>query len=38
MYLRYKLFTVNCVECKEVRVWFWQRRCSFCDIDEGAVK
>ena len=33
-----KLFSIPCRECGEVRVWFWQRRCSFCDPNEGEVK
>jgi len=32
-----KLFSVRCCECSEVHVWFWQRRCSFCDAGEGEV-
>jgi hypothetical protein len=35
MKLLRKLFTQPCCECKEVRVWFWLRRCSFCDKGEG---
>lgn len=30
-----ELFCTTCRECGEVRVWFWQRRCSFCDSGEG---
>lgn len=30
-----KLLTVPCSECEEVRVWFWKRRCEFCDEGEG---
>jgi hypothetical protein len=33
-----KLFTVKCCECGEVRVWWWQHRCDFCDMGEGEVK
>lgn len=33
-----RIFTTECHECGEVRVWFWQRRCDFCDKDEGRVK
>ena len=32
------LLSVKCCECGEVRVWFWRRRCSFCDVNEGGVK
>ena len=33
-----KLFSCKCCECKEVKVWFWKRRCSFCDEGEGLMK
>jgi hypothetical protein len=33
-----KLFTVKCCECGEIRVWWWQRRCDFCDVGEGEMK
>ena len=33
-----KLFTAKCCECGEVSVWWWQRRCDFCDVGEGAMK
>jgi len=33
-----KLFSIDCLECKEVKVLIWKCRCSFCDIDEGKVK
>ena len=33
-----KMFSVKCCECGEVRVWFWLRRCGFCDVNEGGVK
>lgn len=33
-----KLFTVDCRECKEVKVWVWHCRCDFCDVNEGVVK
>jgi hypothetical protein len=32
------LFKTDCAECRQVRVYFWQRRCSFCDHNEGEVK
>jgi hypothetical protein len=38
MRLLRKLFSARCCECKEVRVWFWQRRCSFCATGEGEMK
>ena len=33
-----RLFSVDCCECQEVKVWAWVHRCDFCDIDEGIVK
>ena len=33
-----KLLCVRCCECQEVRVWFWLRRCDFCDKGEGPVR
>jgi hypothetical protein len=33
-----KLFCVSCCECGELKVWFWKRRCAFCDVDEGEMK
>lgn len=36
--LTHRLFDVPCVECQEVRVPVWTRRCGFCDKDEGLVK
>jgi hypothetical protein len=38
MKLLRKWFSVQCHECGEVRVWFWKRRCSFCDAGEGESK
>jgi hypothetical protein len=32
-----KLFTIDCCECKEIKVWFWNCRCDFCDIGEGQI-
>lgn len=32
------LLTTKCCECGEVRVWFWRRRCEFCDVGEGKIK
>jgi len=37
MMLFRRLFTTKCCECGEVKVWFWQRRCDFCDVNEGEV-
>jgi hypothetical protein len=34
----YSLFNVPCRECREVKVLFWQGRCSFCDDGEGQLK
>jgi len=36
--LIYRALSCRCVECKEVRVFFWIRRCDFCDVGEGLVK
>lgn len=33
-----KMFSTKCCECGEVHVWFWKRRCSFCDSGEGEVQ
>lgn len=33
-----RLFTVECRECGEVKVWAWKRRCDFCDEGEGKVR
>lgn len=33
-----KLLGTKCCECGEVHIWFWQRRCSFCDPGEGKLK
>ena len=30
-----KLLSIRCVECGEVHVWFWRRRCAFCGPGEG---
>lgn len=38
MKLLRKLFTTDCRECGEVKVWFWRRRCDFCGPGEGRVK
>jgi len=32
------LFKMKCAECRQVRVYFWQQRCSFCSPNEGEVK
>lgn len=29
--------TAPCHECGEVRVWFWHKRCDFCDCGEGQI-
>ncbi len=33
-----KLLKINCVECKEIKIYFWIRRCKFCDVGEGLIK
>ena len=33
----YSIFCLPCCECKEVKVFFWLRRCSFCDEGEGVI-
>jgi len=33
-----RLFTVECRECGEAKVWAWKRRCSFCGKGEGVVR
>jgi len=33
-----KLLSIECVECGEVRVLFWTRRCSFCGVGEGKMR
>lgn len=33
-----KLLSRQCAECRDVRVWFWQGRCAFCDKGEGVLK
>jgi len=38
MKLLRKFLNVVCCDCGEVKVWFWKRRCSFCDKGEGGVK
>lgn len=36
--LMHKVFDVDCCECGEVKVPFWERRCIFCDVGEGRMK
>lgn len=33
-----KLFKHLCVECREIMLPVWKRRCAFCDRGEGKVK
>lgn len=33
-----RVFTVECRECHEVKVWAWKRRCDFCGAGEGEVQ
>lgn len=38
MTLLRKLLATNCCECGEIKVWFWNLRCEFCDVGEGKMK